>query len=380
MPFSRRAALTTAGGLAAAAGLAACSDSAPAAAPATGTSTPAAAPQPGQPPSGRGQVTIVGHRGASGYRPEHTASSYSLAARMGADAVDVDLCSTKDGKLVARHEPEIGGTTDVARHPEFANRRRTVVIDGTSYDGWFTVDFTLAELKTLRAVERIPATRPHNTLYDGRDPLLTFDEVLDLLDELSRELNRRVGVLPEVKHSTWHASVGVPVEPALVEVLRRRGLAEDPQVIIQSFEVANLKALKSQVACPLLQLVDSGDKAPADFVAARDPRTFDDLVSARGLQEVATYATWIGPTKERVIAPTGVPTTLAGDARAAGLRTMPYTFRNENEFLPPPQQRNAPGAPKSTYGDAFGEYAQYRALGIEGLFSDNPDTAIAAWS
>ncbi|MEJ2869766.1 glycerophosphodiester phosphodiesterase family protein [Actinomycetospora sp. OC33-EN08] len=381
MPLSRRVALATAGGLAAAAGLAACSDGAPAAQPTAGsTPAPAGTPAPGQPAPGRGQVTIVGHRGASGYRPEHTASAYSLAARMGADAVDVDLCMTRDGRLVARHEPEIGGTTDVGRRPEFANRRRTVVIDGTSYDGWFTTDFTLAELKTLRAVERIPATRPHNTLYDGRDPLLTFDEVLDLLDGLSRELGRRVGVLPEVKHSTWHASVGLPVEPALVEVLRRRGLAEDPQVIVQSFEVANLRALKGQIACPLLQLVDSAGKAPADFVAAGDRRTFDDLVTATGLQEVATYATWLGPSKERVVAPSGVPTTLAGDARAAGLRTMPYTFRNENEFLPPPLQRTAPGAPKSTYGDAFGEYAQYRALGIEGLFSDNPDTAIAAWN
>jgi glycerophosphoryl diester phosphodiesterase len=375
MPLSRRAALATAGGLAAAAGLAACSDSAPAAAPTAATSSGAPA-QPGGP--GRGQVTIVGHRGASGYRPEHTASSYSLAARMGADAVDVDLCSTKDRQLVARHEPEIGGTTDVARHPEFASRRRTVVIDGTSYDGWFTTDFTLAELKTLRAVERIPATRPHNTLYDGRDPILTLDEVLDLLAGLSQQLGRRVGILPEIKHSTWHGSVGLPIEPVFVDVLRRRGLADDPRVIVQSFEVANLRALKAQIGCPLLQLIDSTPKAPADFVAARDPRTYDDLVSARGLQEIATYATWIGPSKERVIPPSGTPTTLAGDARAAGLRTMPYTFRNENEFLPPRLQR--PNPERSTYGDAFGEYAQYRALGIEGLFSDNADTAIAAWS
>lgn len=377
MPLSRRAALAAAGGLAATAGLAACSESAPTAAPAAAaTSAPSsAAPAPGP---GRGQVTIVGHRGASGYRPEHTASSYALAARMGADAVDVDLCATSDRQLVARHEPEIGGTTDVARRPEFASRRRTVVIDGTSYDGWFTTDFTLAELKTLRAVERIPATRPHNTLYDGRDPILTLDEVLDLLDGLSQQLGRRVGVLPEIKHSTWHASVGLPIEPVFVDVLRRRNLTNDPRVIVQSFEVANLKALKSQIGCPLLQLIDSTGKAPADFVAARDPRTFDDLVSARGLQEIATYATWIGPSKERVIPPSGTPTTLAGDARAAGLTTMPYTFRNENEFLPPRLQR--PNPERSTYGDAFGEYAQYRALGIEGLFSDNPDTAIAAYS
>ncbi|MFC5060798.1 glycerophosphodiester phosphodiesterase family protein [Actinomycetospora atypica] len=380
MDLTRRAAIVTAGGLAAA-GLAACSDGAPAAAPTAGaTPSPAAAPAPTQPAPGRGSVMIVGHRGASGYRPEHTASAYSLAARMGADAVDVDLCATRDGALVARHEPEIGGTTDVASRPEFAARRTTKVIDGTSTDGWFTSDFTLAELKTLRAIERIPATRPHNTLYDRRDPLLTFDEVLDLLDDLGRELGRPVGVLPEVKHSTWHASVGLPIEPALVEILRRRGRDKpDSNVIIQSFEVANLRALKTQVGCPLLQLIDSVPKAPADFVAAGDRRTYDDLVTATGLQEVATYATWIGPSKERVIPPAGAPTTLAGDARAAGLRTMPYTFRNENEFLPPALQRGGPAAPRSTYGDAFGEYAQYRALGIEGLFSDCPDTAIAAF-
>ena len=380
MDLTRRAAIVTAGGLAAA-GLAACSDGTPAAAPAAGaTPSPAGGAAPAQPVPGRGAVMIVGHRGASGYRPEHTASAYALAARMGADAVDVDLCATRDGALVARHEPEIGGTTDVASRPEFASRRRTVVIDGTSYDGWFTTDFTLAELKTLRAIERIPATRPHNTLYDRRDPLLTLDEVLDLLDELGRELGRPVGALPEVKHSTWSASVGLPIEPALVEILRRRGRDKvDSNVIIQSFEVANLRALKSQVGCPLLQLIDSVPKAPADFVAAGDRRTYDDLVTAIGLQEVATYATWIGPSKERVIPPTGAPTTLAGDARAAGLKTMPYTFRNENEFLPPSLQRGGPTAPKSTYGDAFGEYAQYRALGIEGLFSDCPDTAIAAF-
>jgi glycerophosphoryl diester phosphodiesterase len=331
-------------------------------------------------------VTIVGHRGACGYRPEHTVESYSLAARFGADAVDVDLCSTRDGHLVARHEPEIGGTTDVAAHTEFAARRTTKVIDSVPTTGWFTVDFTLAELKTLHAVERIPATRPHNTLYDGRDEILTFDEVLDLLDDLSRGRGRRVGILPEVKHATFHSSIGLPIEPTLVDTLRRRGLADDPQVIIQSFETADLRALRTQLGCPLLQLVDVAGVAPADLVAAGDRRTYDDLVNPAGLREIASYATWIGPTKERVITPTGTPTSLAADARAAGLKTMPFTFRNENEFLPPTLRRGEqPGqapqaAPRSTYGDAFAEYAQYRALGVEGLFSDNSDTAIAAWS
>ncbi len=365
MELSRRAAFVTAGGLAAV----------------TAATGPAHAPGPG-----RSSVTIVGHRGAAGYRPEHTVSSYSLAARFGVDAVDVDLCSTRDGHLVARHEPEIGGTTDVAAHPEFASRRTTKVIDSTPTEGWFTVDFTLAELKTLRAVERIPAVRPHNALYDRREEILTLDEVLDTLDGLTRELGRRVGVLPEVKHSTFHASIGLPVEPGLVETLRRRGLESDPHVIIQSFETANLTALETQLGCPLLQLVDAAGVAPADLVAIGDRRTFDDLVTPAGLREIAGYATWIGPTKERVVSPAGAPTPLLADARAVGLKTMPYTFRNENEFLPVALRRGEqPGqppqaAPRSTYGDALAEYARYRALGVEGLFSDNGDTAVTAWT
>lgn len=333
----------------------------------------------------RPAVTIVGHRGTPGYRPEHTVESYSLAARLGVDAVDVDLCPTRDGHLVARHEPEIGGTTDVAARPEFASRRTTRVIDSRTLEGWFTVDFTLAELKTLRAVERIPATRPHNTLYDGRDEILTLDEVLDLLDGLSRELGRRIGILPEVKHSTFFASVGLPVEPALVDTLRRRGHDEDPHVIIQSFETTNLRELRSLLGCPLLQLIGGPGAAPADLVAAGDPRTFDDLVTPAGLREIAGYAEWIGPTKERVIGPDGEPTSLLADARAAGLKTMPYTFRNENEFLPPALRRGeaaglpAHAAPRSTYGDALAEYARFRALGVDGLFSDNGDTAVLAF-
>lgn len=397
MELTRRAAFVTAGGLATA-GLLGHADRASAsgasAAPgaaATGaghrpaaTPSSGAGPDPTPPGPARAGVTIVGHRGASGYRPEHTAEAYALAARFGADAVDVDLCATRDGHLVARHEPEIGGTTDVAAHPEFAARRTTKVIDSVSSTGWFTVDFTLAELKTLRAVERIPATRPHNTLYNGRGEILTLDEVLDLLAELSRELGRRVGILPEVKHSTFHRSIGLPIEPALVDTLRRRNLEADPHVIVQSFETGNLRALSSQLGCPLLQLIDSAGAAPADLVAAGDRRTFDDLVTPAGLREIAGYATWIGPSKERVVVPTGGPTALVADAKAAGLKTMPYTFRNENEFLPPALRRGEqPGqppqaAPKSTYGDAFAEYAQYRALGVEGLFSDNADTAIAA--
>jgi glycerophosphoryl diester phosphodiesterase len=394
-PVSRRSALW--GGLAAAGALATgCTNAPPGATAAPpATTAPPADPAPAPPPGDGlgpvepGRVLVVGHRGASGYRPEHTLAAYELAIRLGADAVDVDLVPTRDGALVARHEPEIGGTTDVGTHPEFASRRTTKEIDGTAATGWFTTDFTLAEMRTLRAVERIPQTRPHNTLYDGRFGVVTLDEVLDLLDRLAAELRRPVGVLPEIKHSTYFASLGLPVEPALVETLRRRGRDRaDSGVVIQSFETANLRALAGQVGCPLLQLVDAAGTRPADLVAAGDPRTSETLVTPAGLRDVAGYATWLGPTKELIV-PLGpgdaetAPTTLVQDAHAAGLQVMPYTFRNENEFLPAGRRRGGPAgdgvaAHADTYGDAYGEYQQYVALGVDAVFSDGPDTALAA--
>jgi glycerophosphoryl diester phosphodiesterase len=394
-PVSRRSALW--GGLAAAGALATgCTNAPPGATAAPpATTAPPADPAPAPPPGDGlgpvepGRVLVVGHRGASGYRPEHTLAAYELAIRLGADAVDVDLVPTRDGALVARHEPEIGGTTDVGTHPEFASRRTTKEIDGTAATGWFTTDFTLAEMRTLRAVERIPQTRPHNTLYDGRFGVVTLDEVLDLLDRLAAELRRPVGVLPEIKHSTYFASLGLPVEPALVETLRRRGRDRAGSgVVIQSFETANLRALAGQVGCPLLQLVDAAGTRPADLVAAGDPRTSETLVTPAGLRDVAGYATWLGPAKELIV-PLGpgdaetAPTTLVQDAHAAGLQVMPYTFRNENEFLPAGRRRGGPAgdgvaAHADTYGDAFGEYQQYVALGVDAVFSDGPDTALAA--
>ncbi|MDF2975275.1 MAG: glycerophosphodiester phosphodiesterase [Actinomycetospora sp.] len=393
--MSRRSALW--GGLAAAGALATgCTNAPPGATAAPpATTAPPAGPAPAPPPGDGlgpvepGRVLVVGHRGASGYRPEHTLAAYELAIRLGADAVDVDLVPTRDGALVARHEPEIGGTTDVGTHPEFASRRTTKEIDGTAATGWFTTDFTLAEMRTLRAVERIPQTRPHNTLYDGRFGVVTLDEVLDLLDRLAAELRRPVGVLPEIKHSTYFASLGLPVEPALVETLRRRGRDRaDSGVVIQSFETANLRALAGQVGCPLLQLVDAAGTRPADLVAAGDPRTSETLVTPAGLRDVAGYATWLGPAKELIV-PLGpgdaetAPTTLVQDAHAAGLQVMPYTFRNENEFLPAGRRRGGPAgdgvaAHADTYGDAYGEYQQYVALGVDAVFSDGPDTALAA--
>ncbi|MET8994768.1 glycerophosphodiester phosphodiesterase [Amycolatopsis sp. NPDC004169] len=329
---------------------------------------------------GRGHhdPVIIGHRGAPGYRPEHTLASYELAFRMGVDWVDVDLVPTKDGQLVARHEPEIGGTTDVAKHPEFANRKKTVVLDGVSTTGWFTQDFTLAELKTLRAVERIPQNRPHNTLYNGRYQIASYQEVLDLTRRLGRELHRTLGTYPEVKHSTFFQSIGNPTEPKLVAILKRNGLDRpDAPAIIQSFEVSNLIALHKQLRTPLLQLT-SASGAPADFVANGDKRTYADLVTPQGLREVAKYAKYLGPDKAQIIPRDkndnlGTPTALVADAHKAGLKVQPYTFRNENPFLPANLRSSA--APDA-FGDVFTEEAAFLNAGVDGFFADQPDTAL----
>ncbi|WP_439384725.1 glycerophosphodiester phosphodiesterase [Amycolatopsis lexingtonensis] len=327
---------------------------------------------------GHDDPVIIGHRGAPGYRPEHTLASYELAYRMGVDWVDVDLVPTKDGQLVARHEPEIGGTTDVAKHPEFANRKKTVVLDGVSTTGWFTQDFTLAELKTLRAVERIPANRPHNTLYNGRYQIATFQEVLDLTKRLGRELHRTLGTYPEVKHSTFFSSIGNPTEPKLVSILKRNGLDRpDAPAIIQSFEVTNLIELHKQVRTPLLQLT-SASGAPADFVAKGDKRTYADLVTPQGLREVAKYAKYLGPDKAQVIPRDkndnlGAPTALVADAHKAGLKVQPYTFRNENPFLPANLRSSAE---PDAYGDVFTEESAFLKAGVDGFFADQPDTAL----
>ncbi|NIH86489.1 glycerophosphoryl diester phosphodiesterase [Amycolatopsis granulosa] len=328
----------------------------------------------------RAEPVVVGHRGAPGYRPEHTLASYELAYRQGADWVDVDLVPTRDGQLVARHENEIGGTTDVAAHPEFANRRTTKVIDGTALTGWFTEDFTLAELKTLRATERIPDIRPDNKIYNGRWQIATYQEVLDLTRRLGRELHRTLGTYPEVKHSTYFASIGNPTEPKLVDILNRNGLNKrSAPVVIQSFEVANLKALSKQVKVPLVQLT-SATGAPADFVASGDKRTYADLVTPIGLKEISTYADYLGPEKAQIIPRTasgtlGTPTSLVSDAHDAGLKVVPYTFRNENSFLPAELRSSADPA---AWGNVFAELDAYLATGIDGLFADQPDTALVA--
>ncbi|MEU6538751.1 glycerophosphodiester phosphodiesterase [Streptomyces sp. NPDC047000] len=325
---------------------------------------------------------IIGHRGTSGYRPEHTFGSYELALDLGADIVEAgDLVPTRDGHLVCRHEPEIGGTTDVADHPEFAARRTTKLLDGVSTTGWFTEDFTLAELKTLRAVERIPANRPHNTLYNGRWEIPTFEEVLKWQDEQTRRRGKQVWIYPETKHPTYFRKLGLGLEERVAKLLHRYGKGKrNSPVILQSFEPGSIQRLNTLVDNPLVVLLSSAGSRPWDFVEANDPRTVADLITPGGLREIAGYAQGIGPTLDLVIprntdGTLGTPTTLVADAHKAGLVLHPYTMRNENPFLPAEFRK---GTAADAYGDAFGAFRAYFATGIDGVFTDNADTGLLA--
>ncbi|MFG2967347.1 glycerophosphodiester phosphodiesterase [Streptomyces sp. NPDC048288] len=326
--------------------------------------------------------TIIGHRGASGYRPEHTFGSYNLALDLGADIVEAgDLVPTKDGHLVCRHEPEIGGTTNVADHPEFADRKTTKTLDGVPTTGWFTEDFTLAELKTLRAIERIPANRPHNTLYNGRWEIPTFEEVLKWQDEQTRKRGKQVWIYPETKHPTYFRRLGLGLEERVAKLLRKYGKDKrNSPVILQSFEPTSIQRLNTLVDNPLVVLLSGATTQPYDFVATGDPRTVADLITPKGLREIAGYAQGIGPTLDLIIPKDAsgnftTPSTLVADAHKVGLILHPYTMRNENPFLPPAFRK---GTDVDAYGDPFGVFKTYFATGIDGVFSDNADTAVLA--
>ena len=242
----------------------------------------------------RDDVVVIAHRGASGYRPEHTLGAYRLAIQQCADAIEPDLVTTSDGVLVDRHEPEIGTTTDVADHPEFAARKTTKLLDGKPVTGWFTEDFTLAELRTLRAIERLPDLRPDNTAYNGRYQVPTFAEVLKLATSSRTCSGRPVAVIPEIKHSTFFRQQGFDLEPKVVAMLKRFGLdsRRDP-VVIQSFEISNLQRLNRMTSVKLVQLVDCTG-APYDQVVAGNAVTYADMVTARGLRSISRYADQVG--------------------------------------------------------------------------------------
>lgn len=345
---------------------------------------------------------VLGHRGATGYLPEHTLASYALAIEQGADYIEPDLVATKDGVLIARHEVDITDTTDVASRAEFASRRTTKTIDGITTTGWFADDFTLDEIKTLRAVQRLGFRAQQ---YNGLYAVPTFAEVIELAQAARRRYGRVVGVYPETKHPTYHQSVGLPLERRVVEVLAHYGWNRaNAPVFIQSFEVANLKQLNRMTRVRLVQLIDANDVrldgsidstgyGPYDFVAAGDRRTYADLVTPAGLAEIATYADGLGPWKRYIVGArardlnndgvaddingdgvsndadrtaTG-PTSLVDDAHEAGLFVHAYTWRNEARYL------------LSNYNDdPVQEYLQFYCLGVDGVFSDNPDTAVTA--
>ncbi len=304
---------------------------------------------------------VIAHRGASGSRPEHTLSAYRLAIEQGADFIEPDLVLTKDDVFVVRHENEISGTTDIAAHPEFAARRTTKTIDGTAVTGWFTEDFTLAELRTLRARERLPQLRPDNVTYDGRDPVPTLAEVIALAKAASAETGRTIGIYPETKHPGYFAAIGHPMEALLVRQLHAAGWdsAEAP-VFIQSFEVANLQRLKTMTPIRLIQLMDARG-GPADGAAP----SYVAMATPAGLKGVAAYAWGIGPNKAMVA--DGAP--LIADAHRAGLRVHPWTYRAENAFLP--ERYRVPGNP-ATHGRIGQELADAVAAGVDGFFTDFP--------
>jgi glycerophosphoryl diester phosphodiesterase len=315
-----------------------------------------------------GAPLVIGHRGAAGHRPEHTLASYSLAIDYGVDFIEPDLVSTKDGVLIARHENDISDTTDVAQ--KFPGRRTTKTIDGKPIDGYFTEDFTLAEIKTLRAKERLDfRSRGWNDIYE----IPTLEEVIALAKRRSLETGRVIGIYPETKHPSYFRSIGLALEPLLIKTLADSGYSDaTAPVFIQSFEVQNLKDMSKLTKLRLVQLMDENNSKPYDFVVAGDPRSYGDLMTPAGLAAIATYASGIGPFK-RSIVPQGAkgallpPTSLVIDAHKAGLVVHPYTFRDEPRYL------------ASDYSlDPVKEYLQFYRLGVDGVFSDFGDTAVRA--
>ena len=331
--------------------------------------------------------TLIGHRGAPALRPEHTLASYTQAIEDGANIIEPDLVITKDGVLVARHENAIAilntdgtvreATTDIVDRPEFASRKTTKTIDGNVITGWFTEDLTLAELKTLRARERIPAIRPANVAFNGQFQVPTFQEVIDLAKSKSIEKGRTIGIYPETKHPTYFKSIGLPLEKRLIDALAQNGWnSKEAPVFIQSFEVANLKEIRGMTTARIVQLLSASGR-PYDFVAAgaSETRSYADVITPAGLKEVASYANAIGPSKDMVIplvsGNLGTPTALVANAKAAGLAVHIYTLRPENNFLPIALKK-APVTDITVRGDSIAEIQTFLQVGIDGFFTDDP--------
>lgn len=331
------------------------------------------------------RVEVFAHRGASALRPEHTLASYARAIADGADYIEPDLVITKDGVLVARHEADLTETTDVAKHPEFASRRTTKTIDSQTHTGWFVEDFSLDELKSLRAVERLPKVRPANTLYDGMFQIPTWEEIIDFVAAQSATSGRVIGLVPELKSSTYFAKIGLPLEDRFLKIIDAHEYTKHCPLEIQSFEIANLKYLRNKLGAPakrenirLMQLVAEGNYRPSDVVAAGGDLTFGKMTTAEGMRTIAQYADVVAPPTRAIIplladGRLGTPTSFVADAHAAGLLVHVWTFRPENRFLAA-DFRNANGENARNELGSVAEMKRYIAAGIDGFFTD--DTAL----
>jgi glycerophosphoryl diester phosphodiesterase len=323
------------------------------------------------------KVLIIAHRGASALRPEHTLAAYAKAIEDGADALEPDLVSTKDGFLIARHENEISDTTDIADHPELASCKTRKFIDGEKADGWFTEDFTLDELRTLRARERLPQLR--STAYDGQFDIVTLDEIIELVASESLKRGRKIGIVPEIKHPTYFTGLGLAMEDKLLATLAAHAYTQSAPVIIQSFETGNLRYLRDKIGAKhaniqLLQLLGEKDGRPYDAVVSRQRTTYGDMMRPSGLREIASYADAIGVSIKNVDLRSSAQearSALVDDAHAEGLKIVVYTFCPENHFLGS-EFKNGGGAAERNESGSVREMQRYIAVGIDAVFTDDP--------
>lgn len=334
------------------------------------------------PSHGQDKPIVIAHRGASGYLPEHTLAAYATAILEGADFIEPDLVMTKDRHLIARHDSVLDLTTDVARRPEFVGRKATKTVDGITVTGWFSEDFTLEEIKTLWAIERIPSVRPANARFDGQFQIPTLQEIIDLAQAYEKLLGRRIGLYPETKHPTYFERLGLSLEEPLVRILHQNGYeGRTARAFIQSFEISNLRKLNTMTRIPLVQLLWIEGK-PYDVEASGGSLTYEQMATPAGLAQIASYAQGVGPEKSFVIPLDSAgnldlsrATSFVQNAHAVGLKVYPYTYRSENVFLP---SNFRSSSDPNALGDGVGEITTFLRTGIDGFFTDQTDRGVVA--